>query len=152
MERKLAAIFSADVKGYSRLMGDDEEATIHTLKSYRDVIARLIEHHHGRVVDSPGDNMLAEFASAVDAVVRLAWPTLTWRARRTRSGRDAGRLSYTQSVRTFSLRPIGLRTWPIFLSCSETRKQHSIHLRSFSLCRLCSICGRSSSIPLRATP
>ena len=68
MERKLAAIFSTDVKGYSRLMGDDEEATIHTLKTYRVVITGLIELHHGRVVDSPGDNMLAEFASAVDAV------------------------------------------------------------------------------------
>ena len=68
MERKLAAIFSTDVKGYSRLMGDDEEATIHTLKTYREVITGLIEQHHGRVVDSPGDNMLAEFASAVDAV------------------------------------------------------------------------------------
>src|SRR4029434_1351213 len=68
MERKLAAIFSADVTGYSRLMGDDEEATIHTLKTYREVITALIEQHHGRVVDSPGDNLLAEFASAVDAV------------------------------------------------------------------------------------
>ena len=68
MERKLAAIFSTDVKGYSRLMGDDEEATIRTLKTYRAVISGLIEQHHGRVVDSPGDNMLAEFASAVDAV------------------------------------------------------------------------------------
>ncbi len=68
MERRLTAIFSTDVKGYSRLMGDDEEATIQTIKAYREVITRLIEHHHGRVVDSPGDNMLAEFASAVDAV------------------------------------------------------------------------------------
>ncbi len=68
MERKLTAILSTDVKGYSRLMGDDEEATILTLKTYREVISRLIEQHHGRVVDSPGDNMLAEFASAVDAV------------------------------------------------------------------------------------
>ena len=68
MERKLAAIFSTDVKGYSRLMGDDEEATIHTLKTYRIVITNLIEQHHGRVVDSPGGNMLAEFASAADAV------------------------------------------------------------------------------------
>jgi adenylate cyclase len=68
MKRKLAAIFSTDVKGYSRLMGDDEEATIHTLKTYRKVISGLIERHHGRVVDSPGDNMLAEFPSAVDAV------------------------------------------------------------------------------------
>ena len=45
MERKLAAIFSTDVKGYSRLMGDDEEATIHTLKTYRAVITGLIEQH-----------------------------------------------------------------------------------------------------------
>ena len=59
MERKLAAIFSTDVKGYSRLMGDDEEATILTLKTYREVITRLIEQHHGRVVDSPGDNKYA---------------------------------------------------------------------------------------------
>src|SRR5712692_3731943 len=68
MERKLAAIFSADVKGYSRLMGEDEEATIRTLTAYREVMTSLIVQHRGRVVDSPGDNLLAEFASAVDAV------------------------------------------------------------------------------------
>jgi adenylate cyclase len=68
MERKLAAIFSTDVAGYSRLMGDDEEATIRTLTAYRAVISSLIQHHRGRVVDSPGDNLLAEFASVVDAV------------------------------------------------------------------------------------
>jgi adenylate cyclase len=68
MERKLAAIFSADVQGYSRLMGEDEEATIRTLTDYREVMAALIRQHHGRVVDSPGDNLLAEFPSAVDAV------------------------------------------------------------------------------------
>ena len=68
MERKLAAIFSTDVAGYSRLMGDDEEATIRTLTAYREVISSLIQHHRGRVVDSPGDNLLAEFASVVDAV------------------------------------------------------------------------------------
>jgi adenylate cyclase len=68
MERKLTAILSADVKGYSRLMGEDEEATIRTLTAYRAVIGRLIQQHRGRVVDSPGDNLLAEFASAVDAV------------------------------------------------------------------------------------
>src|SRR5262245_2091646 len=68
MERKLTAILSADVKGYSRLMGDDEEATIRTLTTYREVMTTLIQHHRGRVVDSPGDNLLAEFASAVDAV------------------------------------------------------------------------------------
>ncbi|MBI3796454.1 MAG: hypothetical protein HY268_05720, partial [Deltaproteobacteria bacterium] len=68
MERKLTAILSADVKGYSRLMGDDEEATIRTLTTYREVMTTRIQHQRGRVVDSPGDNLLAEFASAVDAV------------------------------------------------------------------------------------
>src|SRR5919198_1805197 len=68
VEGKLAAIFSADVKGYSRLMGEDEVATIRTLTAYREVMAALIQRHRGRVVDSPGDNLLAEFASVVDAV------------------------------------------------------------------------------------
>jgi class 3 adenylate cyclase/ABC-type glycerol-3-phosphate transport system substrate-binding protein len=68
MERKLAAILSADVQGYSRLMGEDEEATVRTLTAYREVMASLIRQHRGRVVDSPGDNLLAEFASVVDAV------------------------------------------------------------------------------------
>src|SRR5207245_4826894 len=68
MERKLTAILSADVRGYSRLMGEDEEATIRTLTAYRTVLATFIVQHHGRVVDSPGDNLLAEFASVVDAV------------------------------------------------------------------------------------
>ncbi len=68
VQRKLAAILSADVKGYSRLMGDDELATVRTITSYREIITALVEEHRGRVVDSPGDNLLAEFASAVDAV------------------------------------------------------------------------------------
>jgi adenylate cyclase len=68
IQRKLAAIFSADVQGYSRLMGDDEVATVRTLTAYRDVMATHIQAHRGRVVDSPGDNLLAEFASVVDAV------------------------------------------------------------------------------------
>src|SRR5512138_3573049 len=68
MERKLAAIFSADVKGYSRLMGEDELATVRTLTAYREVMTARIHAHRGRVVDSPGDNLLAEFASVVDAV------------------------------------------------------------------------------------
>jgi adenylate cyclase len=68
LTRKLTAILSADVKGYSRLMGDDEAATVRTITAYRDVMSKLIQHHHGRVVDSPGDNILAEFASVVDAV------------------------------------------------------------------------------------
>jgi adenylate cyclase len=68
MERKLAAIFSTDVKGYSRLMGEDEVATIHTLTAYRELMATLIQQCRGRVVDSPGDNLLAEFPSVVEAV------------------------------------------------------------------------------------
>jgi len=67
-ERKLAAILSADVAGYSRLMRDDERATIRTLTDYRRVMANLVQQHRGRVVDSPGDNLLAEFASVVDSV------------------------------------------------------------------------------------
>jgi adenylate cyclase len=68
LERKLTAIFSADVQGYSRLMGEDEEATIRTLTAHREVMTALIHQYRGRVVDSPGDNLLAEFGSAVDAV------------------------------------------------------------------------------------
>jgi adenylate cyclase len=68
IKRKLTAILSADVKGYSRLMGEDEEWTVHTLTTYKDVIRGLIQQHRGRVVDAPGDNILAEFASVVDAV------------------------------------------------------------------------------------
>jgi class 3 adenylate cyclase len=67
-KRKLTAILSADVKGYSRLMGEDEDATVRTLKVYRELIAGVIQKHQGRVVDSPGDNLLAEFGSVVDAV------------------------------------------------------------------------------------
>ena len=68
MERKLTAILSADVKGYSRLMGEDEEATIRTLTAYRAVMTTRIQQQRGRVVDAPGDNLLAEFASVVEAV------------------------------------------------------------------------------------
>src|SRR5262245_5187623 len=68
VERKLAAILSADVKGYSRLMGDDEVATVQTLTAHREIMARFIRERRGRVVDAPGDNLLAEFASVVDAV------------------------------------------------------------------------------------
>jgi adenylate cyclase len=67
-KRKLSAILSADVKGYSRLIGQDEVATVKTLKEYRELISILVREHHGRVVDSPGDNVLSEFGSVVDAV------------------------------------------------------------------------------------
>jgi TolB-like protein/class 3 adenylate cyclase/Flp pilus assembly protein TadD len=68
LKRKLTAILSADVEGYSRLMGDDEEATIRTLTAYRSEMSTLIQQYRGRVVDTTGDNLLAEFISAVDAV------------------------------------------------------------------------------------
>jgi adenylate cyclase len=67
-KRKLTAILSADVKGYSSLMEDDEEATVHTITAYREVMVGHITGKNGRVVDAKGDNILAEFASVVDAV------------------------------------------------------------------------------------
>jgi len=66
--RKLRAILSADVKGYSLLMADDEAFTVKTLKFYRKVMSAQIVRYKGRVVDTPGDNLLSEFASVVDAV------------------------------------------------------------------------------------
>jgi adenylate cyclase len=67
-KRKLTTILSADVAGYSRLMGEDEAATVKTLEQYKGIMSELIRQHRGRVVDSPGDNLLAEFTSVVDAV------------------------------------------------------------------------------------
>ena len=68
LKRKLAAIFSADVVGYSRLMEDNEEATIQTLNTYRNSMSTLIQQHGGRVVDKAGDNLMAEFSSIINAV------------------------------------------------------------------------------------
>ena len=68
LKRKLTAILNADVKGYSRLMGEDEKGTVLTLNAYKEVMSRLVQQHRGRVVDAPGDNVLAEFNSVVDAV------------------------------------------------------------------------------------
>jgi len=66
--RKLTAILSADVKDYSRLMGDDDAMTVRAITAYREVIAEQVKQWHGRVVDSPGDNILTEFPSVVNAV------------------------------------------------------------------------------------
>jgi adenylate cyclase len=55
-KRKLTAILSADVKGYSRLMGEDEEWTTRTLNAYKEVMRSLIQQHRGRVIQCPGDN------------------------------------------------------------------------------------------------
>jgi len=68
VERKLAAIFAADVEGYSRLMGRDEVGTLRTLTAYRVIVDRLIAAHRGRIFNTAGDSLVADFASAVDAV------------------------------------------------------------------------------------
>ena len=68
IERKLAAIFAADVAGYSRLMGQDEVATLRTLAAHRAIMDRLIGEHRGRIANTAGDSVLAEFPSVVDAV------------------------------------------------------------------------------------
>ncbi|MCZ6552855.1 MAG: adenylate/guanylate cyclase domain-containing protein, partial [SAR324 cluster bacterium] len=68
VQRRLAAILCADVVGYSRLMGDDEPATVQTLTEFREVFISYIQRHHGRVVDAKGDALMAEFVSVVDAV------------------------------------------------------------------------------------
>ena len=68
IKRKLGAILSADVEGYSRLMGSNETETVRTLTAYKEAMTDLIKQHRGRVVDAPGDNLLAEFGSVVDAV------------------------------------------------------------------------------------
>ncbi len=68
LDRRLAAILHADVVGYSRLMGDDDEATVRTLQAHRSRIARVIDTFRGRLVDAPGDELLAEFPSAIGSV------------------------------------------------------------------------------------
>lgn len=68
LNRKLSAVLSADIQGYSRLMGSDEDATVRTLIGYRELVSGLVLRHSGRVVDSPGDNILAEFGSVLQAV------------------------------------------------------------------------------------
>jgi adenylate cyclase len=68
LERRLAAIFAADVASYSRLMSQDEVGTLRTLTAHREVMDRLIAEHGGRIANTAGDSVLAEFPSAVDAV------------------------------------------------------------------------------------
>ena len=78
VQRRLAAILAADVVGYSRLMGEDEEGTLATLKAYRIVIDALIQTHDGRVFGSAGDSVIAEFASPVAAPGAYA-NSMPWR-------------------------------------------------------------------------
>src|SRR5215469_3587580 len=68
MERKLTAILCADVYGYGRLMGQNEEATLRTLSAYRKIVGSHIQNHRGRFVNSAGDSILADFVSVVEAV------------------------------------------------------------------------------------
>src|SRR5215210_44870 len=68
VERRLAAIFCADVASYSRLMSADESGTMRTLTAHRDVMDGLIAQHGGRIANTAGDSVLAEFPSVVDAV------------------------------------------------------------------------------------
>jgi adenylate cyclase len=68
IERRLAAILSADVVGYGRLMAEDEVETVRTLEAYRELAKTVVGEHRGQVIDSPGDNLVAEFPSALDAV------------------------------------------------------------------------------------
>ncbi len=67
-ERKLAAILSADVVGYSRLMAEDQDETVRTIGAYREQVELLVRQHRGHLVDFTGDNFLAEFPTAFDAV------------------------------------------------------------------------------------
>jgi adenylate cyclase len=69
VERRLVAIFAADVEGYSRLMGRDEVGTLRNLTERRKILDALILAHRGRIANTAGDSVLAEFASAVDAVL-----------------------------------------------------------------------------------
>ena len=69
IERKLAAIFATDVAGYSRLMGQDEVGTLRTLAAHREIMDRLITEHRGRIANTAGDSVLAEFPSVVDGPV-----------------------------------------------------------------------------------
>src|SRR5262245_55839191 len=68
LERKLATILSADVAAYSRLMAEDEEQTLQTFRAHKEVFEQLVQLHRGRVFNTAGDAILAEFASAVEAV------------------------------------------------------------------------------------
>jgi class 3 adenylate cyclase len=68
LERKLATILSADVVAYSRLMAEDEERTLQTFRAHKEIFEKLVEQHRGRVFNTAGDAILAEFSSAVEAV------------------------------------------------------------------------------------
>ena len=79
VERRLAAILVADIAGYSRLMAEDEDATVATLKGHQAVVLPLVEAHGGRIQDTAGDGILAEFRSVQQAVeCAIAIPSARW--------------------------------------------------------------------------
>ncbi len=86
IERKLAALLSADVVGYSRLMAEDEDETVRRLTAYRREITNLVAEHRGRVADFSGDNFLAEFPTATDAVEAAAEIQRVLKARNAAAG------------------------------------------------------------------
>jgi adenylate cyclase len=121
VKRKLTAILSADVKGYSRLMEGDEKGTVRTLNAYKEVMTGLIQRHHGRVVDAPGDNLLAEFASVVDAVecaVEIQKELKTRNAELTENRRMEFRIGV-------NLGDVIEEEGRIFLPCHERSVRHS---------------------------
>ena len=96
--RRVAAILAADVAGYSRLMGADEEGTHERLKThFRELVDPKIKEHHGRTVKNTGDGLLAEFPSIVEPrriAKRLYWPAAPGRRR---SGRRCPAISASRS-------------------------------------------------------
>jgi class 3 adenylate cyclase len=90
VERRLTAILAADVAGYSRLVGEDEEGTLAQLKGHRRALVDpQIAKHRGRIVKTTGDGMLAEFASVVDALRCAVETSGVWRSAIPRSPRHA---------------------------------------------------------------
>ena len=114
MERKLTAILCADVFGYSRLMGEDEEATLRTLTSYRKLIDGLIQQHRGRFVNSAGDSVVAEFASVVEAIHCAVVIQATLKAENATRQPERRTLRSVTRVRTSLISMIQLRScaWP----------------------------------------
>src|SRR2546423_4736679 len=124
--RRLAAILAADVAGYSRLMGADEEGTLERLKALRrEIVDPKIAEHHGRIVKTTGDGLLVEFASVVDAVrcavaVQQAMPERNTDAAadnriELRIGINLGDVivEATTSMATASTSPRGSKPWPM---------------------------------------
>jgi class 3 adenylate cyclase len=91
--RRLTAILAADIAGYSALMGADDEATVRDLKAHQDVVLPMIGEHVGRIIDTAGDGILAEFASIVNAVECAIGIQRTMAERNTRAARPGRLLS-----------------------------------------------------------